>query len=253
MNQPAHRIALVAFLAGALPAPGLAQAAPSPRTYVIVHGAWGGGWDWRGIDSILTREGHAVYRVTLTGLGERVHLASPSIGLATHIDDVVNAIEWEQLTSVVLIGHSYGGMVITGVADRIPQRIKRLIYLDAFLPESGESVKDLAGSQFGPFIASNTANGMIQTPWERPERPVPKDVPHPLKTFTDTLVLSNPSARTLPATYILTLDKGASEDQFSPFARRAAARGWQVLRMEADHVPERSAPGALAELLRQVP
>ena len=248
-----HQIALAALLVAAPPALCTAQAVPRPTTYVVVHGAWGGGWDWRAIDSMLTRQGHSVFRVTLTGLGERVHLSSPTIGLATHIADVVNTIEWEQLTNVVLIGHSYGGMVITGVADRIPQRIGHLIYLDAFLPESGESLKDLAGSQFGPFIASNTSNGMIQAPWERPDRPVPKDVPHPLKTFTDTLVLSNPAARTLSATYILTLDKGATEDQFSPFARRAAAKGWRVVHMEADHVPERSAPAALAELLRSVP
>ena len=105
MNQTALRITMGSMLAGVLPAPCPAQAAPSPTTYVIVNGAWGGGWDWRAIDSILTRQGNTVYRVTLTGLGERVHLASPTIGLATHIADVVNSIEWEQLTKVVLIGH----------------------------------------------------------------------------------------------------------------------------------------------------
>src|SRR5262245_43565749 len=86
-------------------------------TYVIVHGAWGGGWDWLAIDSMLARHGHKVVRVTLTGLGERHHLASPNIGLDTHIEDVVNAILWDNLRDVVLVGHSYGGMVITGVAD----------------------------------------------------------------------------------------------------------------------------------------
>ena len=104
------------------------------------------------MDSLLTAQGHRVYRVTLTGLGERVHLASPSIGLTTHIADVVNTISWEQLEDVVLVGHSYGGMVITGVADRIPARIRALIYVDAFLPESGESVARLTGAELAPFL-----------------------------------------------------------------------------------------------------
>jgi len=120
------------------------QSRASRNTYVVVHGAWGGGWDWRVVDSMLTRHGHTVVRVSLTGLGEKVHLASPDVGLTTHIMDVVNTILWEDLHDVVLVGHSYGGMVITGVADRIPERIRRLIYLDAMLPDSGESVMAIA-------------------------------------------------------------------------------------------------------------
>lgn len=229
--------------------------APAPRKhFVIVHGAWGGGWDWRTIDSLLTRQGHIVDRVTLTGLGDRVHLASASIGLDTHITDVVNAIEFEKLTDVVLLGHSYGGMVITGVADRIPQRIRHLVYLDAFLPESGESVKSLADSNFNRMVASMGRNGLLVPPWVADTTPRPKDVPHPVKTFTDALVLSNAAARAIPGTYILTIDKGATTDGFSRYADRAAARKWRVERMtDTDHIPERSAPEALTALLVRVP
>lgn len=231
-----------------------AQSGPqTPRTYVIVHGAWGGGWDWRRIDSVLSAQGNRVYRVTLTGLGERVHLATPSIGLSTHISDVVNTLRWEELTNVVLVGHSYGGMVITGAVDQVPERIHHLFYVDAFLPDSGESVGLLTKGSFDSFIAQNTVAGMIQAPWESPTRPVPKDVPQPLKTFTDTLVLVNRAARRLGASYILTMDKGATEDQFSSFAARAANRGWPVYRLEANHTPERSAIPELAALLRRVP
>ena len=99
----------------------------------------------------------------------------------------------------MLVGHSYGGMVITGVADRIPERLRALIYVDAFLPESGESVARLNGAQFAPFIAQNTKDGMIHAPWVSPGSAIPKDVPQPLKTFTDTLLLSNPAALRLPA------------------------------------------------------
>ncbi len=90
-----------------------------PLTYVIVHGAWGGGWDWRHVDDALTAAGNKVYRPTLTGLGERSHLSSTNIDLSLHIQDIVNVILWEDLHDVVLVGHSYGGMVITGVADRV--------------------------------------------------------------------------------------------------------------------------------------
>ena len=231
-----------------------AQANQSPKHFVIVHGAWGGGWDWRAVDSILTRQGHSVDRVTLTGLGDRVHLASPNIGLDTHITDVVNVIEFEKLTDVILLGHSYGGMVITGVAERIPQRIRHLVYVDAFLPESGESVKKLADTGFDNMVTNMAKDGMLVPPWVTAAATTPKDVPHPLKTFTDTLALSSPAARALPGTYILTIDKGATTDGFDRYAARAAARKWRVHRMEnTDHVPERSAIDALIALLVRVP
>lgn len=246
---------LLLFVASAIWPASMSTQPPAraSHTYVFVHGAWGGGWDWRGVDSLLTAQGHRVYRVTLTGLGERVHLASPSIGLTTHIADVLNTISWEELKNVVLVGHSYGGMVITGVADRIPARIRALIYVDAFLPESGESVARLTGAEFAPFLAQNTKDGMIVPPWASQESSIPKDVPQPLKTFTDTLVLSSTAALRLAASYILTVDKGATKDDFSPYAERAKARGWPVHRMEADHTPERSAIRELVQLLQRVP
>lgn len=254
MRHSLRRVATVALFTVIAAGSASAQPAAAPKRFVIVHGAWGGGWDWRGIDSILTRQGHTVDRVTLTGLGDRVHLASAEIGLATHITDVVNVIEFEKLNDIVLLGHSYGGMVITGVAERVPQRIRHLVYVDAFLPENGESVRTLSDAGFDRMVTSMARNGMMVPPWANDTTPRPKDVPHPLKTFTDTLVLTTPAARAIPGTYILTIDRGATEDGFSRYARRAAARKWRVHRMEnTDHVPERSAPDALASLLMQVP
>ncbi len=235
---------------------GCAAAQPTAKpafTYVIVHGAWGGGWDWRGMDSLLTAQGHRVQRVTLTGLGERVHLASRDVGLTTHINDVLNTLSFEQLKDVVLVGHSYGGMVITGVADKTPERIRALIYIDAFLPESGESVLRLTGDQGAAFFSSNTKDGLIVPPWVTAEMPIPRDVPHPLKTFADTLMLTNSAARNVKGSYILTMEKGATRDDFSMYADRAKARGWPVHQLTADHVPERSARAELLQLLLQVP
>ncbi len=231
-----------------------AQQPTSPhRTYVFVHGAWGGGWDWRVVDSLLTLRGHRVARASLTGLGERVHLASPNIGLATHIDDVVNAILWDGLRDVILVGHSYGGMVVTGVADRIPERIRRVVYLDAFLPQSGETALDLVDSSGAAFLRSSARDGFIIPVWVTDVAAIPRDVPHPLRTFTDTLRLNNPASSRVPASYILTFEPGTTPDPFQRFADRAAARGWPVHRMEADHIPERSAPATLVTLLERIP
>ncbi|MEP7324817.1 MAG: alpha/beta fold hydrolase [Gemmatimonadota bacterium] len=223
------------------------------HTYVLVHGAWGGGWDWRAVDSMLTLRGHRVVRVTLTGQGERAHLGSPNIGLSTHIDDVVNTILWENLHDVVLVGHSYGGMVITGVVDRIPDRIRRVVYLDAFLPDSGESVMGLADSSSLGFVRSTVHNGMMVPPWVTDTTIIPQDVPQSYRTFTDTLNLVNPAGRRVSGTYILTFEPDKLPDSFQRFADRAAAREWPVLRLQTDHNAQRSARGPLVALLDAVP
>lgn len=111
-------------------------------TFVLVHGAWHGGWCWRRVADRLRAAGHDVYTPTLTGLADRSHLLSPSVRLQTHILDIANLLSWEDLESVILCGHSYGGMVITGAADREASRIKSLVYVDAFVPSDGESAMD---------------------------------------------------------------------------------------------------------------
>jgi pimeloyl-ACP methyl ester carboxylesterase len=118
---------------------------PTPKkknVYVLVHGAWHGGWCWQKMTMLLREQGHEVHTPTLTGLGERSHLLNPNIDLNTHIQDVVSLFEFEDLTDVILVGHSYAGMVITGVAEKIPGRIRQLVYLDAFLPEDGKALRD---------------------------------------------------------------------------------------------------------------
>jgi len=229
-----------------------APAAPKP-TVVIVHGAWGGGWDWRTVDSLLTRDGYKVVRVTLTGLGERHHLAAPNVGLDTHIDDVVNKILWDDLKGVILLGHSYGGIVITGVADRVPERIKRLVYLDALLPDSGESVLSLqSGNDRGNFLRDITRGDYTVPNWVQDTTVIPRDVPMSLKTFTDTLRLVNPAGRKVAAAYILTYEPQINPDPFQRFADRAAQRGWRVTRMQGDHIVERTNPTGLVAILERI-
>jgi len=228
-------------------------AAASKPTIVIVHGAWGGSWAWRKVDALLRDKGFNVYRPQLTGMGERVHLKRPDIGLTTHIDDVVNTILYEDLRDIILVGHSYGGMVISGVADRVPDRIKRLVYLDALVPNDGDSVSTMFRDG-GAFIKQMTKGDYVVPAWVKPDQPPPHDVPQALKTFTDPIVLKNDAARKIPATYILTVEKGkeAKDDDFFPQSQRAKERGWTMLQLTSDHNPQWSAPEALAEMLAGV-
>jgi pimeloyl-ACP methyl ester carboxylesterase len=225
----------------------------SKPTIVIVHGAWGGAWAFKKVEASLRQKGFDVYRPQLTGQGDRVHLARPDIGLNTHIDDVVNTILYEDLRDIVLVGHSYGGMVITGVADRVPDRIRRLVYLDAMVPNDGDSASTLMRGG-GDFIKKMTQGAYIVPSWVKPDQPPPHDVPQSLKTFTDAIVLKNEAARKLPATYILTVDKNkeAKDDDFFPQSARAKERGWTMLQLSADHNPQWSAPDALAEMLAAI-
>jgi pimeloyl-ACP methyl ester carboxylesterase len=116
-------------------------------SFLLVHGAWLGGWSWREVARILQRDGHDAFTPTLTGMGERQHLAGPSVDLETHISDILSVIEYERLDDFALVAHSYGGMVATAVADRIPERIRTLIYVDAALPEDGQAMLDLVSEK----------------------------------------------------------------------------------------------------------
>jgi pimeloyl-ACP methyl ester carboxylesterase len=250
---PAAESAPVTPIAPATPAANVATAVKQP-VLVSVHGAWAGGWQFKRTAVILEAHGWKVYRPSMSGLGEHFNTARPDIGLATHIDDIVNFILFEDLHDVILLGHSYGGMVITGVADRIPERISRVIYLDAFLPENGESVMSLRKPGALP-IEQMEKDGYIIPNWVKPGKPFPIDVPHPVKTFTDPIVLKNQAvAQKLPTTYILTVDPGKKpeDDDFYAASERAKARGWPVIIMEADHVPMWRKPEETARLLESI-
>jgi hypothetical protein len=221
-------------------------------TYVLVHGAWGGGWDWKHMDDLLTADGNKVYRPTVTGLGEHWNLASTNIDLDTDIQDIVNVILWENLHDVVLVGHSFGGMVITGVADRVPDRIKHVIYIDAILPQNGES-EDAIRSRTMKHVIKD---GFVIPFWVTNNTPPPHDVPQSEKTFSQPITLTNQAvARKLPTTYILTVDKGKApqQDDFYKFYQRAKTRGWTAWIMEGDHNVQRSHPDELARLLEKAP
>jgi pimeloyl-ACP methyl ester carboxylesterase len=233
-------------------------------TYVIVHGAWGGGWAFKHLDSLLTAKGHEVYRPTLTGCGDRVHLARPDIDVSTHIEDIVQTIVYEDLDDVVLVAHSYGGMVATGVAHRVPERLRCVIYFDAFLPEDGESLitssRGHKGEAFRKMLVASAKDGLIAAPGPPDEVGVTtsgfdRRTPQPVRTLTETLTLDNPAAAALPTKYILTVEAGVEEadDSFAPYAARARARDWPVAIMEGGHVPVGAQWEELARLLADLP
>ncbi len=228
-------------------------------TIVLVHGTTAGGWVWRKVAPRLREAGHVVYTPTLTGLGERVHLATPEVGLTTHIDDIVNMLVFEELTGVVLAGHSYGGMVITGVADRVPERIGRLVYLDAVVPEDGEALVDLlppaAREATARRVAERGEGWLIPIERAVDERPT-HNVAHPYKTWTEPVRLHDPAAfAAVPRDYLLfTADKGPG----GPFAgimdrslARARAAGWAITEVPTMHqiTPD---PDSKAEALLKI-
>ncbi len=224
-------------------------------TFVIAHGAWSGSWVWKRMRPLLAAKGHELFTPCYTGIGERAHLARPDIDLETHIADVLGVLECEDLRSVILLGHSYGGMVATGVADRAPSRIARLVYLDAFVPRNGQSVDDLRGEPHAPgadgrgwLVAPTPLPPDTNAPdaaWIRAHR-----IPHPRKCFEQRLKLTG-AVEQLPRTYIY-CTRARPQDPFRVFAERARKEGWQALEIDASHSPHVTAPGALARMLDSI-
>jgi pimeloyl-ACP methyl ester carboxylesterase len=217
------------------------------NTYVFIHGMTGGGWDWKQIDKLLSADGHHVYRPTLTGLGERMHLSDFDIDLTTHILDIVNLILFEQLENIILVGHSYGGMVTTGVMNKVPDKIKHVFFLDATVPEHNMSATD-AHQYYANFV---TKNGMAYPPWLERGNEFPRDLPHPVKTLTEKVAFDNPSAKKLPVTYVkFVADDHADVEKASNSSwQRAVQRGWEIRTLDSDHNAQRSDPEALKNIL----
>jgi pimeloyl-ACP methyl ester carboxylesterase len=170
--------------------------------FVLVHGIFGGARSWRALVPLLRARGHEVYAQSLTGLGERAHLAGPQTNLSTHIQDIVAIIESEDLREVVLAGHSYGGMVITGAADRVPERIAHLVYVDALLPADGKACSDLEG--FDQVLAMRLEDGWLLRPPDLPDMARLPSRGHPMGTLTEKLHLSMPlEERAFTRTYVI--------------------------------------------------
>ena len=231
-------------------------------SFVLVHGAWSGGWKWRFVAPILRRAGHEVHTPTLTGLGERAHLARPDIDLDVHVQDVVGLLEMEDLRDVVLVGHSYGGMVVSGVAERAAGRIRRLVHLDAFVPENGKCAIDyIVPERAAGFRAQGERDGFVDPPpvslWglAKPEHVAfarQRETRHPYRTLTQALRRVNSSAGGAAQDVHLPLVAGdpAGFDQFAQNTSRSR-RGATTPRLGTGHDAMVLVPGELAEILLQ--
>lgn len=230
--------------------------------FVLVHGAWHGGWCWHDVARHLRADGHQVFMPTMTGLGERAHLLDASVGLSTFIDDVCAVIKCEELDDVVLVGHHFAGLIISGVADRRKERIRRLVFLDALIVQSGQSVMSI----LPPSIQAERCRTIDPEGWrmkvpnpdkfgvfepQQAEWVMRRLTPHPLKSYTDPLILKHPLGNGLPKTYIASTNPS--------FSALAGARSW--VREQADwryreiatgHDAMVIAPYALAALLQDI-
>jgi pimeloyl-ACP methyl ester carboxylesterase len=228
-------------------------------TFVLVPGAWLGGWCWRDVAARLAGRGHTAVGVTLSGLGERAHLLSREIGLATHVADVVGLLHWRDLGDVILVGHSYGGTVITAVAGQVPQRLRRLVYLDASVPQDGQSNNDVIGATMTAQLkASADAAGegwrvppaayvVERLPESQRGWVAPRLTPHPWRPFTEPVRLGV-EAR-LPRAFLQT---SLQSPLYLRLMAEARAAGWQCRELAGGHYPMFTEPelaaGALAEL-----
>jgi pimeloyl-ACP methyl ester carboxylesterase len=224
-------------------------------TYVLVHGAWHGGWCWRRVAETLQEAGHEVFAPTLTGLGDRAHQFTVEIGLRTHVDDVVGLMRRENLRDVVLVGHSYAGLVVREAADAEPGRVARIVLVDAWAGRSGESMDSLAPDFFRKWIDSMTTDGVIAIP---PARAVgvtaPDDVewlesrltPQPRRTFSDPTVLTG-AVDHIPCRAVVCTPGRI------PFADWAADFGWRIMELASGHDAMITAPRELADVLMEDP
>jgi pimeloyl-ACP methyl ester carboxylesterase len=230
-------------------------------TFVLVHGAWHGGWCWRRVVPLLRRTGHEVLTPTLTGLGDRAHLSRPEIDLDTHIQDILMLIDMEDLNDIVLVGHSYAGMVITGVADRAPSKIFRLVYLDAFLPENGKAQIDYIPPQRAALMRKEGEDTGMVNPLPLGLLGVtnPEDiawasqriVKQPYRTMAQPIHLTNEAATSrLLKTYVYCSSPATgSFDQFAAKLRNHPE--WQFFEMKTGHDSMIIDPESLAKVLFQ--
>jgi pimeloyl-ACP methyl ester carboxylesterase len=227
-------------------------------TFVLVHGAWGGAHTWKVVRPLLWSAGHHVFTPGLTGIGDRVHLSSPQVTLTTHIDDVANQILYEDLRDIVLVGFSYGGMVVTGVVDRLSERVRELVYLDAFVPNSGQCLGDIAGHAPTSYA--------IGAPWLVPPRARDIDdaaeaawnderrTPQPARCFSEPVRLHQPlESFAFGRTYIKALDDPRRTDgpnQFWDAAERTKSHPkWRYHEIDTNHMIPQNRPAELVALL----
>ncbi len=230
---------------------------------VLVHGAWSGSWSWNGVAPLLRAAGHEVHAPTLTGLAERSHIAPEHVNLSSHISDIAGLMRWNDLREVILVGHSYGGMAITGAADRDISRIKGMIYIDAFVPDDGQSVWDLAGETRAAAqrAAAQAHDGGLSVPRARAPRNsdnayAPRFDPlftaHPIACFSEPFVATRADKTTWPPRHYA-LCTAYDPSPFQPIAAGLRKdKSWSLSTFDALHDVVRTHPVDVARRIEEV-
>ncbi len=229
-----------------------------PYTFVLVHGAWHGGWCWRRVADRLRSDGHAVFTPTLTGLGERSHLLGAGIDVKTHVADIVNVMKWERLSDVVLCGHSYGGFVISGVTEEMAAAIRSIVFLDAFVPHDGEAVQDLTGPAVRDSVQATLQRGDLGIPPRPAEafgvNEADRDwvdglcVPQPIGCFVDKMVLTGARERIARKAYVRA--KSYANPGFDrAYAALKSDPSWRTYEVPGGHDVMVDNPERLTEIL----
>ena len=225
--------------------------------FVLIHGSWHGGWCWDRVGPLLTARGHRVWAPTLVGLGELATEATPETGLHTHVDQIVALVRAHKLADVVLVGHSYGGLVIDGVADRLPEQVSHLVYLDALVADHGQSAFDLMPGVQAGFEASMRASGsdFLIPPMDPRQFGVTDSddlawvtgrlTGMPIRTHSEKLDAPRGADRSIPSTYVHCLRFGLGES----FADQARQAGWNVVELDTGHDVMITHPAELAAVL----
>ena len=231
-------------------------------TFVLVHGTGAGGWCWQPVARRLRAAGFDVYAPSLTGVGDRFHLRNCTVDLGTHITDIANLLFYEDISDAVLVGHSYAGMVITGVASVAPERLELLVYLDAYVPDEGESEADLWTPEIRAAIEADGSAGEGMRAPPPPAQmgiddPVLADwylarvTPHPFATFTQPVPTGTARSEAIPRAYI-SCTAGPLTSLFGRFAEKARRSGWEVRTIATGHEAELIAPDEVARLLLEL-
>ncbi|HSL11938.1 MAG TPA: alpha/beta hydrolase [Actinomycetota bacterium] len=231
-------------------------------TFVIVHGAWGGGWEWRSVADLLGGMGHRAFPVTLTGLGDRSHLSSRSVDLSTHRDDVVELVRWERLREVILVGHSYGGMVISVAAPQLGDRLRAMVYVDGFVPEDGQCETDLIDPAWVETMVTRPAaergeGWLVPFPFPDDLDGYPADMAeryrasrHPLPTLTEPASVAGTPH--VPVAFVHCIDKEPGTDAFLGSLDTARRRGWLELEIASGHDVQIEHPDEIARVLHDL-
>ena len=237
------------------------MATTARHTFVLVHGAWHGGWCWRRVSDLLERQGHKVFTPTLTGLGERSHLLRAGINVSTHVTDVANVLKWEGLSNVVLCGHSYGGLVVSGVAEQMGPAIGSVVFLDAFVPENGDSMAALTSQAVRDNLKIAAERGDLGVPARSAAAFLVKDkdqawvdamcVPQPIGTMTEKITLTGARERIGKKAYIRA-SAYPNPGFDTAYARVKADTSWRTYEVPCGHDVMVDMPERLTEILVEV-